>query len=99
MANYILTNKAVDDLSDIWNYTYDVWSEKQADKYYNMLLEFWKELANKPSLGKSYNEVGNDIFGFKASHHIIFYKSLEKGQIQIVRILHNRMDLKSRIEE
>jgi len=99
MANYILTNKAVDDLSDIWNYTYDVWSEKQADKYYNMLLEFWKELANKPSLGKSYNEVGNDIFGFKAIHHIIFYKSLEKGQIQIVRILHNRMDLKSRIEE
>ena len=99
MANYILTNKAVDDLSDIWNYTYDVWSEKQADKYYNMLLEFCKELANKPGIGKSYNEVGNDIFGFKASHHIIFYKSLAKGQIQIVRILHNRMDLKSRIEE
>ena len=40
MAKYILTNRAVDDLSEIWTYTYDVWSEKQADKYYNMLLEY-----------------------------------------------------------
>ena len=99
MANYILTNKAVDDLSEIWDYTYDVWSEKQADKYYKMLIEYCQELAVKPSLGKNYNEVDNDIFGFKASHHIIFYKKLKEDQIQIVRILHHRMDLKSRIQE
>ncbi len=39
MANYILTNKAVDDLSSIWNYTFDFWSEQQADIYYNTC--FW----------------------------------------------------------
>ena len=99
MANYILTNKAVDDLSEIWDYTYDHWSEKQADKYYNMLLEYCKELADEPSLGKNYTDVDADIFGFKASHHIIFYKKLKEDQIQIVRILHNRMDLKSRLYE
>ena len=33
MAKYHLTNKAVDDLSEIWDYTYEVWSENQADKY------------------------------------------------------------------
>ena len=95
MDNYILTNKAVDDLSEIWDYTYDVWSEKQADKYYNMLLEYCKELADKPSLGKNYNEVDNEIFGVKASHHIIFYKKHKEDHIKIVRILHNRMDLKA----
>ncbi len=99
MANYILTNKAVDDLSEIWNYTYDVWSEKQADKYYNMLLEYCKELADKPGLGKNYNEINDDILGFKASHHIIFYKKIKEDKIEIVRILHNKMDLKSRIQE
>jgi len=36
MAEYVLTNKAVADLSDIWNYTFNVWSESQADKYYQM---------------------------------------------------------------
>ena len=35
MAKFHLTNKAVEDLAQIWNYTYDEWSENQADRYYN----------------------------------------------------------------
>ena len=31
MAKYHFTNKAVEDLSGIWDYTYDIWSEKQAE--------------------------------------------------------------------
>ena len=38
MSKYILSNKAVNDLSKIWEYTYEVWSENQADKYYFELL-------------------------------------------------------------
>ena len=34
MAKYFFTNKAVEDLSDIYEYTYQSWSEKQADNYY-----------------------------------------------------------------
>ena len=32
MARYRFTNKAVDDITQIWNYTFDEWSENQADK-------------------------------------------------------------------
>lgn len=39
MAKYELTNEAVEDLGKIWDYTFDNWSEKQADSYYEMLLE------------------------------------------------------------
>lgn len=39
MAKYELTNEAVEDLTKIWEYTFDKWTEKQADKYYEMLLE------------------------------------------------------------
>jgi toxin ParE1/3/4 len=99
MASFILTNKAVDDLSGIWNYTYEVWSEKQADKYYNMLIEYCQELADKISLGKNYDEINEDIYGFRVSHHLIFYRQLKKDKIEIVRILHNKMDLKSRMQE
>lgn len=35
MAKYHLTNKATADLLDIWNYTTETWSEKQAEKHYN----------------------------------------------------------------
>ncbi len=33
MANYVLSKKAVDDLSGIWNHTSKAWSEAQANKY------------------------------------------------------------------
>jgi len=59
MANYILTNKAVDDLSSIWNYTFDFWSEQQADIYYNMLLVSFQRIADTPNLGKNYNGIAN----------------------------------------
>ncbi len=50
MAKYKLTNKAVEDLANIWNYTFEVWSERQADKYYEMLIWNFQEIANNPSL-------------------------------------------------
>lgn len=37
MAKYSLTKEAAGDLYRIWEYTVDTWSEKQADKYYEML--------------------------------------------------------------
>lgn len=98
MADYILTNKAVDDLSTIWNYTFEAWSETQADKYYYMLLDSFQKLADGKIAGKNYTEIQMDIFGFIAGQHIIFYRRLN-NRIEIVRVLHNRMDLKSRIRE
>ena len=38
MSKYKLTKRAVQDLKEIWNYTFDKWSEKQADKYFRELL-------------------------------------------------------------
>ncbi len=34
MANVVLKQKAIDDLNTIWTYTFEKWSEQQADKYY-----------------------------------------------------------------
>lgn len=99
MANYILTIKAVDDLSKIWDYTFEVWSEAQADKYYYMLLDSFQELADGKISGKNYTEIRIDIFGFRSGQHIIFYRKLKENRIEITRVLHNRMDLKSHTQE
>ena len=87
MANDILTNKAVNDLSNIWNYSFEVWSESQADKYYYMLLDSCQELADEKVLGKSYEEISKDILGFRIGQHIIFYRKLKGNKIEIARIL------------
>ena len=99
MSKYHLTNKAVDDLSKIWDYTYEVWSENQADKYYFELLDDCQELSENQILGRNYVEIGKEIFGFISGKHIIFYRILNENEIEIIRFLHSRMDLKNRIQE
>jgi toxin ParE1/3/4 len=95
MAEYKLTNKAVEDLSNIWEYTFEVWSENQSDKYYFELLENCQVLAENQNLGKNYSEIDNDIFGFKSGQQIIFFRIFSEKEIEITRFLHSRMDLKT----
>lgn len=99
MANYILTNKAVEDLTKIWDYIYEVWCENQADKYYNELLEVCQTLADNQYFGKNYKEISLEIFGYISGQHLIFYRKLSENEIEITRILHSRLDLKNRIQE
>lgn len=97
MAKYYLTNLAVNDLAEIWEYTYEEWSEKQANKYYKLLLDSCQELANYPKFGKDYELIQPNLLGFKTNHHIIFYRIILVNEIEIIRILHERMDLKTKI--
>lgn len=100
MAKYRLTNKAVEDLADIWNYTFDEWSEQQADDYYGMLIISCQKIATNPDLfGKRYDEIFDGLRGFKAGKHLLFYRILHNGDVEIVRILHERMDLRNRMNE
>ena len=99
MAKYEFTNKAVEDLSKIWDYTFEVWSEKQADKYYEMLISNCQEIADNPNLGKNYNGITQNLFGMKTNRHIIFYRTTTENYVEITRILHEIIDLKKRILE
>lgn len=97
MAKYHLTNKAITDLTEIWNYTFDEWSEKQADIYYFLLLDSCQEIAKNPKSGKKYDIVADNLLGYRSNLHIIFYKILSEYEIEVVRILHSRMDLRSKL--
>ena len=94
MSRYFFTRKALEYLTGIWNYTFNHWSENQADTYYSNFSEICHELAEKQHLDKNYKLVRNDLFGFKAGRHIIFYRTISENEIEIVRILHEKMDLK-----
>ncbi len=99
MSKFYLTNKANDDLDEIWEYTFDEWSEMQADKYYFEILNCCQLIAENQNLGKIYSEIDNNLFGYLINKHIIFYQTISKFEILVVRILHTKMDLKSRIKE
>jgi toxin ParE1/3/4 len=90
---------AVNDLTQIWNYIFGFWSENQADKYYADLLKDCKNLAQIQLLGKNYNEIKDILLGYTSGQHLIFYRVLDKDKIEIIRILHAKMDLKNRIQD
>ena len=99
MAKVILRQKAIDDLNYIWDYTFEKWSEKQADKYYTTIKLTCNAIGQNPEVGKEYDGISNNLLGLKSGKHIIFYKSISDERIEVVRILHERMDLKKRITE
>lgn len=99
MVEYFFTNKAVEDLSKIYEYTYQLWAENQADKYYEEIIDFCQMLAENPKIGKHYQEIDLNILGFLANRHIIFYRIINTTQIEITRILGAEMDLKNRMKE
>jgi toxin ParE1/3/4 len=99
MVKYHFTNKAVEDLAGIWEYTFEKWSKHQANTYYEILISNCAAIANNPNLGKSYQDITPNLLGIKVQRHIIFYRIIEEQRIEITRILHERMDLKHRIVE
>lgn len=99
MAKVILRQEAIDDLNDIWVYTIDEWSEKQADKYYSAIEFACKQIGKNPELGKEYDGISQNLLGLRTGKHIIFYQAISKDRIEVVRILHERMDLKNRLDE
>lgn len=89
------SNKAVEDLTSIWEYAYSEWSESQADEYYEMLISSCNRLLH-PSIisNRSYDEITDGLLGIRAGHHVIFYMIMDNEDVMVIRILHERMDIK-----
>lgn len=99
MAEHQFSLHAVEDLTDIWTYTVEVWSERQADRYYDLLVETCGELAERPSLGRKFAGATENFLGFPVGRHVIFYTIVSPEEIVIVRILHENMDFERQLEE
>ena len=39
MSKYSISEKALEDINAIWNYTAERWSTEQANRYYNLILD------------------------------------------------------------
>ena len=99
MAKVTIRQQAIDDLNNIWLYTFEEWSERQADKYYATLEFTCMQIGENPQLGREYEGINSNLLGLRTGKHIIFYQIISKDEIEIIRILHERMDLKNRLSE
>lgn len=96
--NYRISKQAIADLNDIWMYTFHKWSKEQADRYYDLIIGEIEFVADNYLMGKSVEEIRKGYRVFKIKSHLIFYRKTANELIEIVRILHQRMDVKKQLE-
>ena len=97
---YSIRVEAAKDLENIWLYSRETWSIKQADRYFNLLLDEIENIANDPDSGQNYSEIRAGYFRSKVKSHFIFYKvNVESNVVEIIRILHQQMDVDARLNE
>lgn len=69
-----------------------------ADVYYNELRKTFKSIVERPVLfDREYTEIKAGIYGRKCKKHIVFYKLENTDNIEIIRILHEKMDIGRRL--
>lgn len=97
---YKISIEAQNDLENIWLYTFETWSIEQADRYIGLILDEIEYLADNPNESKNYSNVRKGYFRSKVKSHFIFYRVKQKENIiEIIRVLHQQMDIENRLND
>lgn len=95
-----LSVKAAEDVETIWLYTVEKWSLEQADRYVNLILDEIEYLAENPQAGSDFSDVRKNYRCAKVKSHLVFYRQSDDNMdIEIIRVLHQRMDIENRLND
>ena len=98
-AKFRISEKAVEDLEKIWEYTYETWSKNQADRYYKLLIDEIDYISENPNSGRPMDHIKK---GYRASivkSHLIFFRLGDDDIVEIIRILHQMMDVECHLKD
>ena len=98
MSKFMFSYEAVKDLEEIWSYTKQIWSIEQADRYYQLILDEVTFISSNPKLGRSIDNIKSGYRATTVKSNVIYYRQIEDEVIFIVRILHQRMDIESKMK-
>ena len=88
---YRLTPRALGDLDDIWRFSAETWSIKQADRYIDELARIFETIAIMPTLARERNEFTPPVRIHLHESHLIVYTN-EADHITILRLLGGQQD-------
>ena len=97
-AKYRISEKALDDLARIWLYTLHKWSKGQADRYHRLLIDEIEYIVDNFELSRNMDHVRLGYRMSKVKSHMIFFKKSEDNTIDVIRILHQMMDVENRLK-
>ena len=91
MTTFVLSPRAQEDLDGIWNYSVERWGQDRTERYIRDLWKVIERIADDPRLGRACDSIREGYFKHPSGSHVIFFRR-DEGVIDVVRILHQRMD-------
>jgi toxin ParE1/3/4 len=89
----VVSKAALGDLKSIARYTEREWGEVRKTRYLAILRERFAALLNHPQLGVVRDDISDGYRSLPAGRHVIFHR-LTIGDIVVLRLLHQRPDVK-----
>jgi len=86
-----ITTPARIDLESIWDFTDQYWGEAQADLYIDLLMIRFAWLLENKGLWLSRPDIQDGLYSYTEKSHVIYFSECS-GNIDILRVLHGRMD-------
>jgi plasmid stabilization system protein ParE len=87
-------------LIQIWQYTAQTWDEDQADTYISGLIRSIEQLTEKHGVWRTLEDRRfTGVFFVRFKRHYVFFRELSEGALGVIAILHETMDLPSRLRE
>ena len=93
MTRYVLSPAARADLEQIWDYTCQRWDHDQAEEYVREIQRAIERVVDNPMIGRSCDEVRPGYRKHTVGSHTLYYRIASVDVIDVVRILHQRMDV------
>ena len=92
MASRLVKDHAAEtDLVGIWVYSFEQWSETQADRYLSTIENCMQKLVSDPESGKQRDRLRKGYWSKRIKHHVVFY-TFTDSELRIRRVLHEVMD-------
>ena len=96
MKGLLVSPAAQADLIGIWEYTAERWSPEQADHYIRSFDEAFGDLAAGRKTGRDVPDIREGYFRLAVGSHFVFYR-VASDFVDIIRVLHQRMDIPERL--
>ena len=91
-THYVLSRDADQDVSDIFDYSVQMFGVSQAADDLLSLDACFESLVANPDLGRERNEIRPGLRSVPVGGHVVFYR-IDESFLRIVRVLHGSRDL------
>ena len=87
-------------LIEVWDYSERTWGVAQADKYVRGLVAAIETVQAEPHRRRPLKDPAMpEISFFRHERHYVFFRRLSKGQIGVITVLHESVNLPARLRE